>query len=133
MTQLLGLSESLAMSYVPLMKPLLNEEKARLCLYFALRMKRILGRDPSFLQYLLFPNETKLHLFENQTSGNVYVKCHSDERLNPENVNGSVKYVDGGITFWGCMNYSFLDVLYRFHQNLTSYIYRNEIIRDALL
>lgn len=46
-------------------------------------MKTRLDLDPGLLQRLIFTDETKLRLFENQVGGNVYVRCKPGERLEP--------------------------------------------------
>ncbi len=55
-------------------------------------MKAKLMADPTLLDKLMFTDETKLRIFENQIGGNVCVKCRRDERLEPHNVNDSMKY-----------------------------------------
>jgi len=95
-------------------------------------MKEILDEDPEFLDLMLFTDETKLHLVENSVGGNVHVRCRKEERLNPDNVNGSVKYGGGGILLWGCMGHYNLGVLHRFSENMTGENYSREILNDAL-
>jgi hypothetical protein len=68
-------------------------------------MKKILEKDPDFLHCIVFTDETKIHFFENGIGGNVHVRCRSNERLDHDNVKGSVKYGGGGITFWGSISY----------------------------
>jgi hypothetical protein len=82
-------------------------------------MKRQLERYPYLLEQLVFTDETKLRLFENQVGGNVHVRCRPDERLGPQNVNGGVKYEGGYITFWGCINYYYMGCLYKLDGNMT--------------
>ena len=91
--------------YAPIVKPLLDEEKAKKRLTFAVRMKKVLKEDPDLLHYMVFTDETKLRVYEQQVGGNVSVRCREGERYDPENVNGKVKYGGGGTTFWGCINF----------------------------
>ena len=98
--------------YVPIEKPLLNEEKAQKRLNFAKNMLKKLEEDPELLYNLVFTDETKIRIFETQTGGNVHVKCKQSERLFPENVSGKVKYGGGGICYWGCITYHFIGDLH---------------------
>jgi hypothetical protein len=118
--------------YAPIVKPLLDKEKANKRLTFAIRMKKVLKEDPNLLYYMVFTDETKLRVFEQQVGGNVSVRCREDERYDPENVNGKVKYGGGGITFWGCINYDRLGILHQFEENMTGEIYSKEILKSAL-
>jgi hypothetical protein len=77
-------------------------------------MIKILDNDPDFLYCTVFDGETKIYLFENGVGRNVYVRCRSDERLDPKNVKGSVKYGGGGITFWGFINYKTIVLLIKY-------------------
>lgn len=119
--------------YVPIEKPLLDEDKAARRLAFAKRVKKLLERTPNLLHSIVFTDETRLRLIESSVGGNVHVRCRSDERLDPENVNGSVKYGGGGIPFWGAISYRRIGRLIKFDENLTGEIYSNEVLRGALV
>jgi hypothetical protein len=66
---------------------------------------RLDARDPSLSERLIFTDETKLRLIENQVGSNVYVRCKRRERLNSKNVKGSVKYRGSALTYWSTIKY----------------------------
>ena len=43
-------------------------------------MKKVLKDYPDLLYYMIFTDETKLRVFEQQVGGNVSVRCRKDER-----------------------------------------------------
>jgi hypothetical protein len=62
-------NESGIQSYVLFEKPILNSEKAQRRLAFVRNMNARLDSNPALLEKLIFTNETKLRLFENQMGG----------------------------------------------------------------
>ncbi|KAL4500721.1 hypothetical protein ABPG72_019955 [Tetrahymena utriculariae] len=97
-------------SYVPIEKPLLNEDKAKRRLQFAKKMKQQLKKNKHLLDSMVFTDETKFRTYNNEVGGNVYIKCTKEQRLDPQNVSK----------------------LYLFSENLTGQIYANEILKKHL-
>jgi hypothetical protein len=70
-------------TYLSFEKPLLSEQKPNQRLEFALQMKKELRDHLDLLNYLVFSDEPKLCLFENQIGGNVELRCRSEKKLEP--------------------------------------------------
>ncbi|EWS74075.1 DDE family endonuclease (macronuclear) [Tetrahymena thermophila SB210] len=125
--------ENQIQGYLPLKKPLLNQEKANKRLDFAINIKKQLDSKNLNLKNFIFTDETKLRLFQSEVSGNVYIKCKKEERLEPKNVIGSVKYGGGGICFWGSISYVGVGELHMIQENITGEIYSKQILEKALV